>query len=164
MRTPGSNKLLLTFFAALALSSVGLKAIAGPPTDGLASYRVDVERQLDSRLRAQGFTTSVRPLRIQSSIVYAVRGACRLSVRDARLGESNATVYAQDAAGIGPVRYLYRGRVYAAPPSVPIRVGRLETELLNRGGFRARTHIPVAIASSPECGLADFGLGDVRVG
>jgi hypothetical protein len=164
MRAPGSNKLLLISFAALAFSSVGLKAMAGPPTDGLSSYRLEVEKQLASNLRAQGFTTSVRPLRIQSSIVYATRGSCRLSVRDARLGESNATAYTQDAARIGPVRYLYRGRVYAAPPSVAIRIGRLETELLNRAGFTARAHIPVAIASSPECGRADFGLGDMRAG
>lgn len=164
MPAPGSDKLLLTFFAALALSSVGLKAYAGPPHDGLDSFRDAVEVQLASSLRAQGFATRTRHLRIQSSIVYGTRGSCRLSVRDARLGESNATSYTLDAAGIGPVRYLYRGREFASTPTFAIRIGRLKTELLERAGLNAALHIPVAIASSPECGRADFGLADLRVG
>ena len=163
MPAPGSDKLLLAFFAALALSSVGLKAYAGPPRGGLDSFRGRVEAQLASGLAAQGFATSTRHLRIQSSIVYGTRGSCRLSVRDARLGESNATAYAQDAAAIGPVRYLYRGRDFARLPTFAIRLGRLQTELLERGGLNAALHIPVAIASSPECGRGDFGLADVRV-
>jgi hypothetical protein len=164
MRAHGNDRLLLTFFAALALSSVGLKAYAGPPRGGLDSFRAEIEAQLASSLRAQGFATSITHLRMQSSIVYGRRGACRLSVRDARLGESNATAFAQDAAGIGPVRYLYRGRDYASPPTFAMRLGRLQTELLDRAGLNAALHIPVAIASSPGCGRADFGLDDVRVG
>ena len=164
MRARGSDKLLLAFFAALTLSSVGLKAYAGPPGGGLDSFRDEVEVQLASSLRAQGFATRTRHLRMQSSIVYATRGPCRLSVRDARLGESNATAYTLDAAGIGPVRYLYRSRVYESPPTFAVRLGRLQTELLDRAGFAADLHIPVAIASSPECGRRDFGLGDLRVG
>lgn len=164
MPAPASDKLLLAFFAALALSSVGLKAYAGPPRRGLDSFRDQIEAQLASSLRAQGFATSTKHLRMQSSIVYATRGSCHLSVRDARLGESNATAFTQDAAGIGPVRYLYRSRAYESPPTFAMRLGRLQTELLDRVGFNAALHIPVAIASSPECGRADFGLGDVRVG
>ena len=164
MPAPDSDKLLLAFFAALALSSVGLKAYAGPPNDGLSSFREEVETQLASSLRAQGFATRTIHLRIQSSIVYGTRGSCRLSVRDARLGESNATAFTLDAAGIGPVRYLYRGRVYENTPTFAIRLGRLQTELLDRAGFNAALHIPVVIASSPECGRSDFSLGDLRVG
>ena len=164
MRASVSDRLLLAFFGALALSSVGLKAAAGPPSDGLTSFRGEVERQLATSLRAQGFTTFVTPPGIQSSIVHAARGACRLSVRDARNGESNATIFAQQAKGIGPVRYLYRGEAYPELPTFAVRVGRLETELLNRTGLHARTHIPVALASSPQCRGADFGLSDVRMG
>lgn len=165
MRAPGSDKLLLAFFVALALSSVGLKAYAGPPRDdGLGSFRGQIEAQLASSLRAQGFATRTRHLRIQSSIVYATRGSCRLSVRDARLGESNRTAYTQDAVGIGPVRYLYRGRVYGSPPTFAMRLGRLQSELRYRAGLNAALHIPVALAASPGCGRGNFGLGDVRVG
>jgi hypothetical protein len=164
MQAPGSSKLLLAFFAALALTSVGLKAYAGPPRGGLDSYRNQIEAQLTGGLRAQGFATTIRHLRLQSSIVYGKRGSCRLSVRDARLGESNGSAYTQDAAGIGPVRYLYRGRDFASPPTFAMRLSRLQTEILDRTGFNAALHIPVALAASPECGRANFGLGDVRVG
>jgi hypothetical protein len=164
MRASGSDKLLLAFFAALALSSIGLKAYAGPPRGGVDSFREQIETQLAGSLGARGFATSIRHLKMQSSIVYARRGTCRLSVRDARLGESNATAFTQDAAGIGPVRYLYRGGVYERVPTFAIRVDRLQTEVRERAGLNAALHIPVALAASPGCGRSDFGLGDVRVG
>ena len=70
----------------------------------------------------------------------------------------------QEAKGVGRLRYLYAGKAYAELPSLAVRLGRLETELLKRAGFNSRGHIPVAIASSPQCGGGNFGLSDVRVG
>jgi len=162
MRLAVSDRVVLAGFAALALGSIGLKAWAGPARDGAGEQGRDaVVNELVTALSSQGFSTSVRPLRIQSPIVFARRGACRLSVRDARGGKATVIQYARAAAGIGPVRYLYKGGSYDSPPSLRIRWGRLETELLGRIGGASRAHIPVALATSPACGSTDFGLSDV---
>jgi hypothetical protein len=164
VRPSGSDSLLLGFLFVLAASSVGLKAAAGPLRDGSIDSRpLLLEDQLIDSLRAQGFSARLRPLRIQSSIVYATRGDCRLSVRDARGGAAAAAVFARDAKDIGQVRYLYRGQSYEAPPALKVRLGRLEYELLSRMGVRQHLAVPLALASSAGCNGRDFGLEDMRV-
>jgi hypothetical protein len=74
-----------------------------------------------------------------------------------------STVYAQDAQSIGPVSYYYRGHRYPEPPGLAVRVGRLEYEAMQRLGIDAPMHVMVALAQSPSCKAADFGLADVRV-
>lgn len=164
MQSSASGKVLIGGFIALALSSVGLKAMSGPPRNGIIDpHPGQLERQLVSRLQRQGFSTSARVLHIQSTMIYGTRGACRLSVRDARNGDGEKTAFALQASDIGPVRYLYRGNVDAAPPVLAMRVGRFETELLNRLGFDARLHVPVALATSAGCGEGAFGLDDMQI-
>jgi hypothetical protein len=164
MRLGASDSVLLAGFVALAVGSIGLKAWAGPPRDGAGDVRRDeIAAELVRTLSDQGFATSVLPLHIQSSIVFAQRGGCRLSARDARGGKATMTQYAHDAAAIGPVRYWYKGLSYDSPPSLRIRVGRLESELLDRAGMADRLHVPIALATSSACGSADFGLGDISL-
>src|SRR5690348_15237773 len=159
MQSAGSNRLLLGAFAALAIGSLGLKAAAGPPQDGFADPRpLATEQQLIGKLRAQGFSTSLTPRRYQSSVVYAERGGCRLSVRRARGDDAENAVYSREAASIGPVRYLYDGVRYASAPTLKIRIGRLQTELLDRVGLAPNIHVPIALATSRGCGAGDFGL------
>jgi hypothetical protein len=148
----------------LSLTSVGLKSVAGPlrnRTDDFHDGRV--EQQLQQVLRSEGFATSLRRLKIQSSIVYARRGDCRLSVRDARTGASTASIFANDARPIGPVRYLYDGRSYASPPSIPVRLGFIKAELLYPFSVAPVRHLPVALATSRKCGNGNFGLEDILV-
>jgi hypothetical protein len=164
MRSLASVRLLLPLLLVLTVSSVGLKAAAGPVNDGKTDSRPGLlESQLSEMLRAQGFATKLHPLRLQSSIVYAIRGDCRLSVRDARAGTAVETVFARDAASIGPVRYLYRDDSSATAPAFRMRLGRLEAEMLRRIGIERPIPVPVALATSPACGNATFGLQDVRV-
>lgn len=164
MRLGASDSVLLAGFVALAAGSIALKAWAGPPRDLAGDQRRDeIAAQLAKTLSGQGFATSVLPLHIQSSIVFARRGGCRLSVRDARGGTATVTQYAHDAAAIGPVRYWYKGSSFDSPPTLRMRVGRLESELLGRAGAAGRVHVPIALASSPECGPSDFGLGDISL-
>ena len=164
MLSLGNDKLLIGAFVALAISSVGIKAAAGIPPDGWVDVRAGMaEQQLVQRLQSEGFVTTVRPMRILTPIVYAQRGGCRLSVRDARGGEAMSTIFQTEASSIGPVRYLYKGRRYASPPGLTVRLGRLEAELLNRLRLHAAVHIPVALATSNECARRDFGLDDVRI-
>ena len=164
MPTDDSNKVLLGILAALAFGSVGLKAVDGPPSNGsIDRHPGELISKLTTTLRKEGFSTSVQRLHIQSSIVYASRGRCRLSVRDARSGDGEATVYARQAAAIGPVRYLYRGRLYASAPELALRFARIGTELNGLLGRERRVSVPVALAESPGCNENDFGLGDLSV-
>jgi hypothetical protein len=164
VRPSGSDSLLIGAFIVLAMSSVGLKGAIGPVNDGMADPRPgQIEDQLVIRLRQQGFSTVVRPFTKRSPAILAHRQDCRLSVRDARGGAGFMTIFASDAAPIGPVRYLYGGRSYASVPVMPLRLGRLETELYARVGWQAHARVPLALATSAGCGAKDFGLADLRV-
>jgi hypothetical protein len=164
MPARGSDKVLIGAFALLALSSVGFKAIASRQAHARSDSETKLDAQLVRNLRSQGFETTVRPIKYQSSIIYAARGSCRLAVRDARNAEAHVAVFAQNAASIGPVRYLYAGHVYAGHPSFAVRIDRFEGRLLRLAGLKQPAHVPVAIASSPSCGGVDFGMDDVRLG
>lgn len=164
MQSNVSNSLMLALLAGLALVSVGLKAAAGPPDDGNGPPRSEVEVQLAKTLQAQGFSISRGPRKFQSTIIYAKRGNCVLSVRDARSGTEDATVFARDALGIGRVQYLYDGAITDAPPAVAAWLGRFENKVSDRLGLERRIPIPLAIATSPGCQGRDFGLRDFRVG
>jgi hypothetical protein len=159
-----SDKLVLAAFALLAISSLGLKAAAGPPRDGLMDVPSgEIDRELKSILQVQGFTVQAQPLAHRSTMIVATRGSCRLVARDARDGAAVATAFTRDAAEIGSVRYLYRGRSYDQPPAFAMRLGRIETEAKNRLGVSAQAPMPVALAAAPACGNGDYGLGDVRI-
>ena len=164
MRRSGSDRLVLTAFVLLAVSSLGLKAAAGPPRDGLMDVPSEVlDRQLSAKLRAQHFTTSVQQFGHRSSQVVGTRGSCRVAVRDAREGVAHEVLFAQDAASIGPVRYLFKGKSYEHPPTFAMRIGRLETEAMSRLGMAPREPALIALAASPGCGSGDFGLFDFRI-
>ena len=163
MRLNGSNSLFFGALFILAVSSVGLKAAVGQADPGSYDARPgQVEDRIIDTLGKQGFYASLTPRRIQSSIVYADRGGCRLSVRTAPQAAATVAVFARDAAGIGPVRYLYAGQAYEAPPALAMRLDRLTNELLHRVGIHQSSAIPLAVATSPECAGNNFGLENVR--
>ena len=163
MRPTANDRFVLAAFGLLAISSLGLKAAAGPPRDGLEVSTADFDRRIVATLESQHFTTVEQNIPHRSTLILGTRGGCRLGARDARDGTKSATVFARDASSIGPVRYLYRGRSYAHAPAFAMRLGRIETELLSRLGASPKAPMPVALAASPECGTGDFGLADFRI-
>jgi hypothetical protein len=159
-----SNKAVVVALIALAASTIALKGAIGAPRYAVRTDPAgQVQQQVVNRLRAQGFATRVQQLRIQTPIIYATRGNCRLSVRDARTGAATASIFASDARQIGQIRYLYNGGAYAAPPNLQIQIGFFETALLNRAGMAPPLHVPLAVAKSPSCGASEFGLEDMLV-
>jgi hypothetical protein len=164
VRPPASDRLILAAFVLLAAGSLGLKAAAGPPRDGLMNAAAGaIERQVERSLQAQHFGTSQRTFLHRSTLILGQRGACTVAVRDARDGVAAETIFARDASGVGPVRYFYRGRTYAEPPAFAMRLGRLETELADRLGLSPRAPVAIAIAASPACGAGDYELADIRI-
>jgi hypothetical protein len=165
MQPPASASVRIGVFAILALGSLALKAIAGPPRDILVDKDpARFEQTVVGILRSQDFSTTRRTYPYRSTLVLAARGDCRIAVRDAKWGSGVAAVFAQDARMIGPVYYLYRGHRYSRPPGLSVRFGRLEYEILERVGMHRPMHLLVAFAASPSCGDSQFGLADVRVG
>jgi hypothetical protein len=158
-----SNSVFLGAIFGLALISVGLKAAAGPPDDGLGTTPQQVETQLANTLRGQGFSTTINHNKFQNSTVNGQRGDCHLSVRDAHEGAQIVATFARDARAIGPVRYLYRGAVSDTPPSVAAWLDRFGNKVYNRLGLQRRVPVPIALATSPGCGGQNFGLSDFRV-
>jgi hypothetical protein len=164
MRLPGNIDPLIFVFGALALSSLGLKAVAGPPRDGFTSATAGAFEQIASaNLRAEGFTTRVKRFDYRSALVLAERGRCRVAARNATDGSGLERAFAADVRNVGGVTYLYRGERYARLPELSVRLHRIETEALARIGFRPPTPAVVAFAASPSCGRSDFGLSDVRL-
>jgi hypothetical protein len=164
MQPPGSASARIGLFALLALSSLALKAAAGPPRDGLVGARAgEFERIASSRLQAQHFAIKTKTSLGFSTLLLAERGNCRLAVRDARRGSAFAPLFAQEARSIGRVTYLYRGRQYSAPPELTLRLRRIEAEVLHRLGLDSPIPVLVAFAASPSCGSTDFGMGAIRV-
>ena len=161
----GSVSMRAILFVALAVGSLGIKAAAGPTRDSLLnSDSSKFERSALSILRSQGFATSLRSFGdFRSTMVIASRGECRVAARNATWGSAVKEIYGQDASDIGPVSYLYRGHRYGAPPGLRVRLGRLEFEILDRLVTRPPLHVLTALAASPSCGGADFGLADVTL-
>lgn len=164
MQSRGSNRALVGTFLALAVCSLAMKAGAGTPVYAASDeIAAPIEQRLVSALVAKGFVTSVRHLKLQSSIVYGTRGDCTLSARNAAAGPSVATAFAEDARRIGPVRYLYEGHAYSSPPALRIHLENVRDSVLHLVGLRAQVHIPIAIARSERCSDSDLGLQDVQI-
>jgi hypothetical protein len=157
-----SNSLSLGVLFGLAILSVGLKAAAGPDT-GLGPPGAEIADKVARSLQAQGFSTNIQIQRSLSSVVYAKRNDCRLTVRDAREGAAVETLFESEAVGVGTVRYLYRGKASDAPPASAMWADRVLNKVLNGLRIQRRIPVPLALATSPGCGGQDFGLSDFRV-
>jgi hypothetical protein len=164
VRSGASDKALLAVFAALAVASVGLKsAVAAPSSTRDADSGKLFQQQVIGVLTSEGFRTSIEPRKIQSSIIHATRGNCRLTVRDARAGKAIAAAFARDAREIGTLQYWYKGSSYQEPPGIRLRIGYFEANSMKWAGRTLPLPIPLALARSSACGAGDFGLADIRI-
>lgn len=139
-------------FAALLLISLAAKAALIAPAPEPDSHRVAGEAA--AMLRDQGFLTAFesRPLGI---LVHARRGGCRLLVVDYNPYGTFAATIAERARPVGPLRFVYRGELYAqAPKLVPLLDFYVYREL-RRVGIGARRH-PIAAIAWQGCDLARF--------
>ena len=163
MRSVAEAKLPIAIFAVLLVTSVGLKAALGPQSHNPSRAGPElIDDRMARNLESQGFSTSRRHSKWQGTTIFATKGDCRLSVRNASHSPGERTVYARDAAKIGQVRYLMGGRSYDSPPTLAILISKVETKFLDRLRIRGSVPVPVALATSPACGGRDFGLGDIR--
>ncbi|MEO7688222.1 MAG: hypothetical protein ABIS51_02975 [Sphingomonas sp.] len=160
-RSTASVSVMLALLAVAATGSIALKgAMRSAPEQALADQ---AQRAIAARLAQQGFAVRIERHPVQNNVVLADRGACRISARDASPGAAFATAFTQQAASVGPVRYLYRQQQFAAPPDTRTMLFRLVPRTLDRLGLHLARPLPVAIATSSACPAGDFGLGDISV-
>jgi hypothetical protein len=164
MRSLAGPRLAIALFAGLLALSIGLKAAFGPELSDPATARPGaLEDRLARQLQSQGFVVRRQDTRWQGQVIWAMKGGCRLTVRDATRAESQKVVFAHDAASVGQLRYLFAGRAFASPPTSAIVAARIESKLLHRLRLSGTLPVAVALATSPGCGSNDFGLADMRV-
>lgn len=160
-RSTASVSVMLALLALAATCSIALKgAMRSAPEQVLEDQAL---RRIAARLAGQGFAVRIERHPVQNDVVLADRGACRISARDASPGAAFATAFAQQAASVGAVRYLYRQQRYAAPPETRAMLFRLVPRTLDRLGLHLARPLPVAIATSSACPAGDFGLGDISI-
>lgn len=155
------NKTLFGCFAALIVVTLGTKLVAHRV--GMIAPAERVSAALQATLQRQGFTTKTVNNEGLSPTILAERGSCRLAVLDGADAGWQSTLFARAAGRVGPVRYLYKRRVYPKPPNLQMLADHLEQRLLTDVGLRLQQHINVALATSPGCGGGDFQLGDLEV-
>ena len=152
---------MLALLAVAATGSIALKgAMRSAPEQELADQAL---RGIAARLAGHGFAVRIERHPVQNDVVLADRGSCRISARDASPGAAFATAFAQQAASVGTVRYLYRNQHFATPPDTRAMLFRLVPRTLDRLGLHLARPLPVAIATSSTCPAGDFGLGDISV-
>jgi hypothetical protein len=164
MRSVAEAKLPIAIFVTLLAISVGLKAALPTQSHNPSRARPGlIDDQMVRNLESQGFSTRRQHSTWQGTTIFATRGDCRLSVRNASHSPGDRIVYERDAAHIGQLRYLIAGRSYQSPPTLAILIGKVETKFLVRLRIRGSVPVAVALATSPACVASDFGLSEVRV-
>lgn len=132
------------------LLTLGVKAVftrSAPRAD----RQVFAERA-SRLLGSQGFLTRLehRPFGI---IIYASTDACRLMLADYPPHGTLAEPLSLLARQVGPLRYVWEGKVLkAAPKLIPLGAFLLQREL-RRIGLRPARRPLIAVAGSPGCDL-----------
>ena len=161
MRSPVALSIWAGLLALATIGSLAVKdALASAPQVELAGK---TNAAIAATLRGQGFAVRVEPHRFQSWIFFGTRGACRIAARDAVNAAHYTEAFREQMAGVGSVRYLYRGNRSVGPPELTALVYRLLPRSLDRFGVHVARSAPVAVATSSGCPDGDFGLERIAV-
>jgi hypothetical protein len=149
---------LLLLLLALTL---GLKlALAGRE---VAADDARLVRDIVTGFQARGFQTTIVDRRYQSDIVVARRGSCLAAVRDGDDGATLDAEFRQNAAWIGPLRYVYGGAVTARAPRLLPTLTASGQLLLGRLGIAIVRRPVIAVAVRPACAIAADFFSDLRL-
>ncbi|MEO6361190.1 MAG: hypothetical protein ABIO43_11555 [Sphingomicrobium sp.] len=109
--------------------------------------------RIEASLAASGLAVERRPDPPLGTIVFGNGPNCRMWARNFEPYGNSLSYYQEQASSVGPLRFVYRNRVYDRPPKIePLMRFYLSRELA-----RARLHASrwpiVAVAASPHCKL-----------
>lgn len=134
-------------FAALLVLTVASKTVARAPVE---ADPVLFGAATSGMLAAEGFvvTREDRPIGV---VVQAVRGSCRMRVREYPADGTFTATFAQQGSGIGPLRFVFRGQIYDEVPKVRPLIEYYGRRAVQRLGLAVPRAPILAIAASPGC-------------
>lgn len=147
-------------FAVLLLVSLGIKiaTLSPPPNDNHVPGAIAAARLL----RAEGFDVRlVRLTRSPNLLAVARRGDCRIRAGGYPIHDTFADIYEDLARPVGPVHFLFQGRVTDEAPKWRARLAYYLWTVKIRIGLAAAPSPIIAIAASPQCELERVHWGNV---
>jgi hypothetical protein len=137
----------LGFAALLAATLAGklLAASAAPTRDESLFLRTAAGVAAKAGLIPRLGRTKLGP------VLDAHAPGCSLMLREATEGSTFAPAYSRLAKAVGPVRYVYRGRVFGDAPNLLASADHQLWRGLHRLGIATRRHPVVAVAMSSGC-------------
>jgi hypothetical protein len=149
------RRLELGFTLILAVTIAAKLAAARPPDGG--DRRV-LAASVAEFLTQRGYSIHMEP-RPSGIVVTAINYRCRMTVREYPPEGTFAATIADQARAIGPLRFAYRGSLFAEPP----KAGPLAQLFMRRTEQRIGLSPPrepiLAIAASPACDVAALPWG-----
>ena len=151
------SSISLAFAALLALTLAGklLAARAAPARDEALALRTA------AGVAARAGLTPTLGRSVLGPYLRATGAGCTLAVREAVEGSTFAPAYARLARDVGPVAYVYRGRMSAEAPNLLAAADYQLWRGLRRLGIAARRHPVLAVAASPGCASRTFDWSPV---
>lgn len=140
----------LALAAALA-ATLGGKAALSRPAAGSDTQLLATRAA--ALFRANGFATRAdhHPF---GTILHAAGGGCRIMLADYPPHGTMAEPLSLLARPIGPLRYVWRGEMRASAPKLVALVSFFVQRELRRIGLSPPRQPLIAVAASPQCGLA----------
>lgn len=153
-----SAKALEGTLVGLLVLSLGLK-LGASRSEPLPDERLFAS-QVSRFLEREGYATAAE-LRPLGMMVTARRGGCRLAIRDYPPHGTLAQVYARLARPVGPLHFIYRGRVTdRAPKLLPLVEYFIGREMRRLGIAAPRAPI-LAVAASRGCEITRLRWGAI---
>lgn len=151
-----SSRIAELGLAALLIVTLALKVAAATPQD--EGDRELIAATMADMLTDRGFAVRMeaRPISI---VVSARKGDCRMTVREYPPEGTFATTITEQARGIGPLRFAYRGRLVAEPPKIRALTANYIRRVEQRIGMTSPREPIIAIAAAPDCDVAALRWG-----
>lgn len=134
----------------LLVLSLGLK-LAASRSEPLPDQRLFAS-QVSRFLEREGYSTAAE-LRPLGMMVTARRDGCRLAVRDYPPHGTLAHTYARLARPVGPLHFVYRGKVSDRAPKLLPLIEYFAGRELRRMGIAAPRAPILAVAASRGCDI-----------
>ena len=140
-----STSLGFAFLLAATLAGKLLAADAAPPRDESLFLRTAAGVAAKAGLTPRFGRSKL------GSVLHAHAPGCSLMLREATEGSTFAPAYSRLAKAVGPVRYVYRGRVSGDAPNMLASADHQLWRGLHRLGIATRRHPVAAVATSSGC-------------
>jgi len=146
----------------LLLPTLGLKMVLRPSADAGDSDDRQVQlRVADFLFRQHFIPVSSEKIEHGRPMIQAIAGSCRLLVAKSPAIGSDLDLIRRLAAATDLVFVVYRGRVYADPPTWLTVLDFLWIRLRRELGANAQFAPMLAVVAAPNCGAEQLSWGEL---